>query len=374
MRTSKYVYPSLDFKHLDHGPDRYHVAKNATVDIGRIRKLVKTLPAPRVAFRGTRTAERILSIFLSPNIIFGPRKYVSDYRNEWLERIEHFIHKRSPIRFSTLSFPFKIPMPLKTNRTLPDMGEVLALHRLAFIARLIKKLYKPGAIITVFTEGSFAPFAGVSHSYAQAYETQLRRMTKQFGYQDELQLIPVSKIETLPGFKGTYRSLLSRNRKGLFQKHSEIYRAYQETRRAMEKIVDTRMYDTDLLKDVFNPRIKNVSVQVLKARTDIQKRARETFVQYLSYIQTKSKLGALDRLIGPNLPLTVSPKERRLGVIPVEKHVNILPIHGVPMYSPHKRRFDIAYLTDLKGSRVKLKAIFLRGDKDQHPFYYEIIK
>ena len=373
MRTSKYVYPSLDFKHLDHDPDRYNIARSAVVDFGRIRKLVKTLPAPRVAFRGTRTAEKIFSIFLSPNIIFGPRKYVSDYRNKWLERIEHFIRKRSPIRFSTLSFPFKIPMPLKTDRVLPDMGEVLALHRLALIAKLIKSVYKPGATITVFTEGAFAPFAGVLESYARAYETRLKWITRKLGYSKMLLLIPVSRIECIPRFKKTFRTLLTHNRRELDRKGSAVARAYQESKRPMEKIVDTRMYDIETLKDVFNSKAKNVGTEVVRARMDIQKRAKEAFAQYFSYLQTKNELDAIEQVIGPNLPLTISPKDGRLGIIPVDRHINILPIHGVTTYSPSNHQFNIMYLNDLKRSPMSLRAVFLRGDKDLRPFYYEVL-
>src|SRR3989344_7724561 len=373
MRTGKYVYPSAEFEYLGHGPDLYSIAQSAVIGFDHIKKLVNALPMPNVTIGGERIAETILSIFLSPEIIFGPQRYVNDHRDKWIDRIDFFVHRNRPIRFSTLSFPFKIPMPLKTDRVLPDMGEVLALHRLALIAKLIKSVYKPGATITVFTEGAFAPFAGVLESYARAYETRLKWITRKLGYSKMLLLIPVSRIECIPRFKKTFRTLLTHNRRELDRKGSAVARAYQESKRPMEKIVDTRMYDIETLKDVFNSKAKNVGTEVVRARMDIQKRAKEAFAQYFSYLQTKNELDAIDQVIGPNLPLTISPKDGRLGIIPVDRHINILPIHGVTTYSPSNHQFNIMYLNDLKRSPMSLRAVFLRGDKDLRPFYYEVL-
>jgi pyoverdine/dityrosine biosynthesis protein Dit1 len=375
MRSNRLVYPSLEFKNLNPLlPNKYQILEKKVVDFRYVKKLITKTPQPILQVSGFSIAEKVLNLFASNQIIFGPRRHIHNHRKEWIDKLEYFIEKNLPIKFSILGFPFKMPMPLKTNRILPDMGEVLALFRLVFIVRQIKKIYKPGAIVVVFTEGSFAKFVNLPVQQEQQYQAQLLRFVKQLGYQDKLTLIPLGNIEKLPEFKTTYKSLLRINQQNFLKKEKIISQAYSEAGLPITKIVNTRMYKIKLLKDIFNKNLKRPNQHVLLARKAINKRSENAFIQYFSYIQTKNQINFIDRTIGQNLPLTVSAKEHRLGILPVAKHVNILPFHGVTVYDPSKRKFDVMYLTDLQASSVKLIPVHLKGDKDNRPFYYELTK
>lgn len=147
--------------------------------------------------------------------------------------------------------------------------------------------------------------------------------------------------------------------------------AYAMAIQPIEKIVDSRKYETSLLTNVFNPKLKNPDRSVRVAREDIRKRANDAFIRYYSYLQIKNELDFVNKMIGTSLPLTVSPKEGRLGIIPVGKDINILPYHGVTVYFPRENRFTIMYLIDLENAGMRLRPVVLRGDKDKKPFYYE---
>lgn len=98
----------------------------------------------------------------------------------------------------------------------------------------------------------------------------------------------------------------------------------------------------------------------------------QAFCAYYSYLQTKNELDFVYRMIGNNLQLSVSPKAHRLGIIPIEDRIEVLPYHGVPVYFKKENRFDIIYLHELKVQPVKITEVFLKGDKENLPFYYQM--
>ncbi|MDO8659713.1 MAG: L-tyrosine/L-tryptophan isonitrile synthase family protein [Candidatus Parcubacteria bacterium] len=374
MHSNKFVYPSLQFKNLNHNHKRYQVVGKSFIDFKNIKLLVEKFPQPKVVFYGRNIEEKILNLFLSDQIIFGSKKYIKqDYKN-WIKKIQYFTKRQESLQFSILGFPFKVPMPLKTNRILPDMGEILGLSRLVAIVRLIRKIYPPSAQITIFTEESFAKFAGLSKFEAIQYQVHLIKLIKKLNYEKELKVVSLSRMEKLKEFKNLYVDLLSKNKKKLEKKEPKIIKAYKEAGPPIEKIINSRKYGNALLQDVFNLKLKNTSKYVFEIRKNIQNMAKKAFVQYFSYIEVKNQLDFITKVMGFNLPLTVSPKKGRLGVIPVDKHIKILPYHGVTIYSPLKNKFDIIYLVDLENSLLKTRAIFLKGDKDSKPFYYELMK
>jgi pyoverdine/dityrosine biosynthesis protein Dit1 len=70
------------------------------------------------------------------------------------EKLESFVNRKEPIDFVMLGFPFK-----STNRRdkvlgiLPDKGEEVTLNNFAQFNKQIKEVHKPGAIITIVSDG-----------------------------------------------------------------------------------------------------------------------------------------------------------------------------------------------------------------------------
>ena len=373
MKSNQYVYPSLGFKNLSHSKDKYTIVGETIADFAYFKNLLEKIPKLKVNIKGSNIAAQVFSIFLSNQIIFGPKKFISEDRVEFLKQIRQFTDRNKALQFSFLGFPFKIPMPLKTKRTLPDMGEVLALHRLFLITQLIAKIYKPGGVINIFTEGAFADFANISETEARAYDKQLQILIYKFGYNKTLKIIPLARMKKTANFKSVFSQIYQENLLKFKRHEKGIMRAYQEAGQPIEKIVNTRMYDTETLKDVFNPKFKGATSQVTKIRNDIQKRGQAAFIKYLYFIQTKNKINFVEKTIGPNLPLSVSPKRGRLGIFPIDKKIEILAFHGVPLHYARRNEFDIQYLVDLQAMPVKVRLLYLKGDPERSPFCYEII-
>src|SRR5689334_7477731 len=70
-----------------------------------------------------------------------------------LERIEKFVEKGLPIHCVLPAFPCKSPNLKKVIGTLPDNGEEMALAFLSSLCRQISEIYKPGAQITICSDG-----------------------------------------------------------------------------------------------------------------------------------------------------------------------------------------------------------------------------
>ena len=110
--------------------------------------------------------------------------------------------------FSILGFPYKMPVPLKTNRHLADFGEVAALARLNEIGKAIAKVYSPGVKIHVFTEGPFSQLNGMPRNLADRYFASLQDVVDRFGLGEHIVLQDLSRIiDEQPDFDGAWKQV-----------------------------------------------------------------------------------------------------------------------------------------------------------------------
>lgn len=70
-----------------------------------------------------------------------------------LAKVEAFIRQRRPIQFVLPAFPAKSPNPQKVLGRLPDMAERVALIFLQNLCMRIKTIYRPGAQVTICSDG-----------------------------------------------------------------------------------------------------------------------------------------------------------------------------------------------------------------------------
>lgn len=89
-----------------------------------------------------------LSFLKSRAITIGPRDYTDD---EFKRGMKRSVGKHR--RGFLLGFPFKCPVPFKTNyHNAPDLGEAMFFHRLGRICRVISKLSKNKFTLTILEE------------------------------------------------------------------------------------------------------------------------------------------------------------------------------------------------------------------------------
>lgn len=372
MKSNPYVYPTVPFKNLNNKKVIDNFIREEEIDIGGLKKEIRRIKQPIIENKGRSAVEKILNIFLDKNFIFGPRYFIKDDKNFWHKKLNYFIENKKPINFTILGFPFKVPVFLKTNRTFPDMGEVLILLRLKTIIENIKKIYSPGAVIYIFTEGGLGPFCGVNKEDYEGYEKFLIQLSKDLNFNEVLKIEPLSNMEKISGFRSFFLKRLKENRKLFKEKNKAFLVKYKGAFPSIFKIINTKMYDEIFLMDVYNEKLKNneISEQAMKIRKHIEAKSDECICNYFAYLKARDDINYLEKIVPNYIPLSVSPKPKRLGILPINKECNILPYHGVPVLN--KDSWTIEYLIDIRRSKEQYIKMFLKNDKEKKPFYYEI--
>ncbi|MBI4359404.1 MAG: L-tyrosine/L-tryptophan isonitrile synthase family protein [Candidatus Nealsonbacteria bacterium] len=373
MKPNPYVYPYTPFENLANKNIRQNFVDQKNITIAELKEIIDRIPVSRPRIEGGTTAEKILSIFQDENYRFGPAEYIEENQNLWIEKLNYFINQSQPIQLTILGFPFKIPVPLKTNRVLPDLGEVLSLARLKTVIDIIKDIYPPGATVTIFTEGAFGQFTGVPRPDWIAYREFLEALNKWLAFSPALKIVDLSEMEkTVPDFIERHRQRTLEFKKLYRQQDPEFLKKYQGTFESVLRIVSTKGYDESLLLDVYNEGLKDeeISAEAREIRRDIKSRAHESIFQYHAYLKVRDDIDYLARAVPHALPLTVSPKPNRLGIIPVNKECIRLPYHGVPVCYPKKNLFLIEYLIDIKRRPLDYTLVYFDQDRENKPFYY----
>ncbi len=373
LKPNPYVYPYIPFQDLSNKKIRQNFIDQKRISIDQLKNLVYGLPIPDVEIVGENVADKILSIFQDDNFRFGPKEYILQDKTFWIERLNNFIIRNLPIQFTILGFPFKIPVALKTNRILPDLGEVLSLVRLKHIVEHINKIYPPGSIITIFTEGIFGKFVGVLKDEWVSYREFLKKLITILEFDSFLKISDLSEMEkSIIDFEIQYQEIIF-SLKQLYQKNDpEFMTKYKGTYESIFRIVSSKMYDEEILMDVYNENLSDqeISSEALRIREDIRTRAYEAVFQYHAYLLLRDKINYLEKVVPGALQLSVSPKPKRLGIIPINKECYLLPYHGVPVYYPEKDIFLVEYLIDIKRSHFNYTLVYFDEDQEHKPFYY----
>ncbi|MEK7174693.1 MAG: L-tyrosine/L-tryptophan isonitrile synthase family protein [Patescibacteria group bacterium] len=373
MQSNPYVYPYVPFADLSRKDFRPVIVGERRIDDEALRSLVRRLPAPQPAVIGTTPAERILSIFSDESVRFGPREFIDDNRDAWLQKIDRFVATAEKIPFTILGFPFKIAVPLKTNRTMPDLGEATALRRLADIIDCVRREYAPGAHITVFTEGAFGRFSGIPESVWMRYREALKRLVAILDYND-IEIRDLGDMEnTVPDFAKRWEAKTAELGRLYENGDHNIREKYEGTRESLYRIIPTKERNLEVLMDVYNEDLTDdaVSNEVRAIRKRLREEVHKAIFKYHAYLGVRDDLHYLETVAPGAIPLSVSPKPNRLGIIPLNLASVRLPYHGVPVYYPEKNLVDIEYLVDLLRSAATYTAVHWENDGDPKPFYYE---
>lgn len=375
MKSNPYVYPSTDFIDLSDKKFKAIFDSNKYVTTTDLKNLLSSLPVPKLHFTSKSTEQRILDIFTNNEILFGPKKYITDNAEYWLNTFRYFIKQNKPLQLTILGFPFKMPVPIKTNRTLPDMGELLSLKRLNYITELIGTIYKPGAIITIITEGVFGRFNNMEDSEYDAYKNFLTEIITVFNWTDTLKILELEEMEKMTdNFTKLFEEKVNKLKKLHAAKNKEFLKKYNGAKLSISRIINTRNLDiTSLsLMDVYNTSLQmtDVTPEVYKIRKYIKTMTYEMLLQYHAYLMVRDDLNFIQKAIPHAITLSVSPKPNRLGIIPVDKNCIRLPYHGVPVYHEKRNVFTIEYLIDLMRTNKIFQKVYWKRDKEKYPFYY----
>jgi hypothetical protein len=374
IKSNPFVYPYTPFHDLS---DKNFTAKFQEPRVISSADLQKSLPhLSTTNLKSSKNpAQDILRFLQTDPIRFGPKSLTEDVHDYWIEKLNYFISQSLPIQFTILGFPFKIPVPLKTNRTKPDMGELLSLSHLEDLCLAISHIYKPGAHISVFAEGVFGKFNKTSEEEYRSYKETLDFFTKEF-HLNHLTIHHLDEMEKLePDFAALFTAKVQEFTKKFAAGDKEAVDKYQGTVESILRIVNTKVLDLpeETLMDVYNYSLpkEGISPQAKAAREHIDQTVSHIIFNYLSYLSVRDDIKFLERVVPHGLSLTVSPKKYRLGVQPISPDITKLPYHGVPVFHKDSQSFSIEYLIDLKRLPVKITPVFWSSDPEELPFYYE---
>lgn len=368
MKSNPYVYPFEQFRDLSDKTIRWRFNQPLIWEDKDLKRFLSMLNFPLAKSGVGSVEEKIFSIFLDKNYLYGPASNILPDKEMWLGKIKHFTLKNKPLQFTIHGFPFKIPCPLKSNRNYPDLGEVLALIKLKSIVNSIKQVYSPGAKITIIGEGGFAKFVGVTENEWIKYRNTIKQMIKLLGFSKEIRVVDISLLEKNSEFKKIFTRIRSNLLKHYKQHDPKTIDKIEGTLPSVLRIISTEKIPEEVLMDIYNE--KNKDPKIVKLRRQIEKKALDSVFNYHAYLMTRDELGFIQKLVPNSLPLTVSPKPNRLGVHPISPNCTRLPYHGVPVYYVKDNQALIEYLIDLKRSNKKYTPIFLTKDHENKPFVY----
>lgn len=375
LNSNQYVYPYTPFRDLSNKVFSSVMSPSRTVSTKKILQFLKEQPREKIIVKGKTPAEKILNLFLHKSVLFGPKGYVVDEKMKWIEKFSYFIDRNKSLQLTILGFPFKIPVPLKTDRTMPDMGEVLALKKLNELAEQIKSMYAPGAKITVVTEGVFGSFNGMSAKEYNGYKAVLDFIIDKMNWNKNLTLLKLDSMESLDtNFKKRFEAKIKAFEKLYKQKDKAFIKKYEGARESLLRIVNTKGLNVpnEVLMDVYNYSLpsKDLTNEVKRIRKNILNEVHTMLVKYHSYLSVRDDLDFIQRKIPHAITLSVSPKPGRLGIIPINSHSVRLPYHGIVVYHKKKKIFTIEYLIDIRRDNKTYVPIFWSEDKEKKPFFY----
>lgn len=124
-------------------------------------------------------------------------------------RIRAFVDRGVPIEFVLPAFPAKSPNPRKVLGPLPDMAEVKSLDFLQAFCEGIGRIYAPGAVLTICSDGRvFGDTIRVSDSAITSYQAALKTIVSDLGAV-HLRIFNLEDIDEFRGFGPDYRKMRS---------------------------------------------------------------------------------------------------------------------------------------------------------------------
>jgi hypothetical protein len=367
--SSPYIYINAALPRAFTPPE---IAGDATLDAAGLRELMRVNDAAIEPKGEGSVAERLLSIFSHPEVLFGDPTFIVANRQMWLDRLNVFIAKNEPIAFVAMAFPYKVPNPLKTERQAPDLGEALMLRRFQCVLDAIGAVYPPGARLTILEEGILGRCQGVDPRRIAAYRAGIAGIAALSGVDaDCIGFHSLDDMVTsIPNFEARWIHEQERMRELWQQGDAGVRAAYATTVAASRTSVPTFDYDPRVLARAYDPEQTDSALRYVRDYVD--KVAHRQFFAYRSLLSLRDSTGYLHDLSPHALKLTVSPKPENLAVLPVNGWSRVLPYHGVPVLTL-EGRWEIAYFGALGAAYGRLEALHLQGDADPRPIAYRAV-
>lgn len=380
MSKQSFIYGFTDFKNLNSNKKSKFI--DVTITLDDLKKIISKIEFPKnqetksstdliCNLTDTTLCQKILSVFTNDNFLLGDKKFITQNTSFLEEKLNYFIGKDLPIEFCIMSSPFKIPVPLKTNRIFPDMGEILQLVQIQNFCTSINSIYHKGCRVNILAEGILGKFLPISKVEKDNYRDYISYFVDKLDYSDSIKIVDLDFIEeTIPDFENKWLQKTAELENLLL--HSNTYKSeFNSTFESIYRIVPTTMYSNYDLQRIYNVNLDddNLAQNQIDIRQDIKIRATKTTHNYRAFIKLRDDFKVIENRFPNVIKLTLSPKQGNVGILPINKYSNILPYHGVAVLTK-QCHFKMEYLIDLQNSGMEYKQVYFDEDKEKLPFYY----
>ncbi len=304
--------------------------------------------------------QTIEEYFQDKNIVIGSQKFV----NQELERVAALDQKN--MKGFLLGFPFKCPVPIKTNyHQAPDLGELMFLYRLGNLAKSISINTSRTLKILILEEtDSLSPVFKITNSECIKVQQRLSNFIKLLDLTDYLEIKPLYKA--LGYSKSDYHLTLKKVTNEIAANPS----AYHDLLVQILPTIALSMNVNHLSLDECRSYVKKSFQRNITSKENPE--LFECAFGYIAFseIQKRSNFRAN---LSEYLQMTLCPKKGRVGVRPTLSLVKILPHHGVPVVFLNKKKisFDIMYYIDLV-ELIPKHTINEIQDRKGNFLYYEV--
>lgn len=342
-------------------------------NVEKVQKSIKT---------NATLEEKILSIFEHEEIISGEKKYIAQSKPYFFSKITKQVKAKKPISFTLLQFPFKIPNPLKTERVLPDLGEIVYLYQLHLIAQLIKSVYAKGAKFVILGESfAFRDIADISLGEAIAYRNTSRWWIKHLGFNEHIEIIELRDAEQqIPNFYASLEKKELALRREYQRKNKEVVEAVSAVLPTLFSSANVKNIALEHLMNVYNTRLKKneLNNQEREILEELNRNVMNIVFRYIAYHSTIKEERLREKLWPNNIGVSPIAKPHRFGVFPLNNRNKLYPIHGVPVYQ-NDAYVTVHYKVDVMRNDA-IKYAYVLGNKfreekqEKDPFFYSEVK
>ncbi len=326
--------------------------------------------------------EKIWSIFCSPQIRRGSMDNLSSADViQYRSKIAACIKKEEPIKMIFIAFPFKSYYnPLKTNRHLPDLGELYFLRRLLQINASVSLIYPPGLQWTILTEGrAYANIVGLSCSEVNDYQSSIASFVRIIGAENIIKLDDLARLfELVPDFE-----------EKVVEQHDKLTKQYEQggatsVSPEFEQILCTMRGSVDLRNDnvenlyhlITADSLVELPSHLLDRSQVISAQALAMALRYQAINQVKNIIGYSGQgLIRDNFSehcyVSITSKPGRYAFNPLSVDSKFFPHHGVPLLVGKKNGYvRVVFLIDIVTRPQRYRAVYIENDHENKPFFY----
>ena len=189
-----------------------------------------------------------------------------------LPRIQRFVDAGEPIEFVLPAFPAKSPNPNKVLGRLPDLAERISLQSLDKLCADVKRLYAPGARLTICSDGRvFGDVIGVNDTDISEYQSKISQIIKQ-KHADHLKLYNLEDCKLLTAPENDFDSLRQVLIEGYAESLKAIKRKLMSSNEGIELYcaISRFMFEDNLMPDYIGSRralqkkAKSMAVEVIQ--------------------------------------------------------------------------------------------------------------